>query len=823
MLKTHRKQTVQTTCAYCGVGCGLLMEPDTDAWKAKPDPKHPANLGRICHKGASLGQSLAAEGRILQASFRGQSLSPDQATTMIAERFQDIIATHGPEAIAFYVSGQMLTEDYYVANKFVKGILGTANIDTNSRLCMASTVAGHKRAFGADTVPGCYEDLDVCDLAVIVGSNMAACHPVLWQRLLQRDQPAKIIVIDPRQTATTEGADLHLPIKPGTDVALFQGLLHFLASHMPKPGDHIEGVAESLAAAKSYSITQVAKICQLAEDDIISFYQAFLQTEKTVSLFSQGVNQSRQGTDKVNSILNCHLYSGKIGKVGACPFSLTGQYNAMGGREVGGLANQLAAHMHLEDPQHRSLVQKYWQSPRIAERPGLKAVDLFASMARGEIKAIWIIATNPLVSLPNRQQIAAALQRCDFVIISECFHSNESLAFADMVLPASTWGEKDGTVTNSERCISRQRAFLAPVGDSLPDWLWICEVARKMGYAENFLYQKPADIFRSHAGLSAYQNNGQRSFDISGLMHITDDEYESLQPIQWPVNQQFPQGTARLFADGRYWTPSGKPRMQAIKLIEPKSADFPIVLLTGRNKDQWHSMTRTSRIKQLNQDEPYPSCLIHPKDLENYMLRHGLPNKPLFVYLHSPKGKLIVRLCGDSSIQRGSLFLPFHWGREFGENLSVNSLSTDVVDPISGQPELKWTPVRLSPCDMAYHGMMLSKQHYRHLAVSWWCRSPGGAFQSYCFADEHKIDNYWQWLAGFLNERVIASEWAYVMDSNRQNFRTYRMQNGEINCIIWLAAVQDQLDISGWNRAAIQQKPVSREFRQALLSGESCW
>src|SRR3989440_10983009 len=514
-------RATRTTCPYCGVGCGVFATPDNSGGAAiSGDPAHPANFGRLCSKGSALGETLSLEDRLLYPMIRCskgtmERVAWSDALDHVAHRFAHIIARDGPGAVAFYLSGQLLTEDYYVANKLMKGFIGSANVDTNSRLCMASSVAGHRRAFGADTVPGCYEDLDEADLLVLIGSNAAWCHPVLFQRMLANklERGARIVVIDPRRTDTAGDADLFLGLKPGTDTALFSGLLVQLADSGALDHDYIErhtsGFQPALARARSIagSVAATALATGLSEVDVADFFQMFRNTPRVVTMYSQGVNQSAQGTDKVNAIINCHLATGRIGKPGASPFSLTGQPNAMGGREVGGLANQLTAHMGFT-PLDIDRVRRFWRAPRIATHEGLKAVQMFEAIARGEIKALWVIGTNPAVSLPDADAARAALKKLELFVMSENVRSNDTVnAGAHVLLPAAAWGEKDGTVTNSERRISRQRAFLAPPGEARPDWWIVSEVARRMGFGDAFAFTSEADVFREHAALSAFENN----------------------------------------------------------------------------------------------------------------------------------------------------------------------------------------------------------------------------------------------------------------------------------------------------------------------------
>src|SRR6201985_2574793 len=578
-------KATSTTCPYCGVGCGVLATPDGDGAAAiSGDPSHPANLGRVCTMGLTLGEKVALENRLLHPMIRCSNgamerIAWSDALDHVAHRFAHIIARDGPGAVAFYLSGQLLTEDYYVANKLMKGFIGSANVDTNSRLCMSSSVAGHRRAFGADTVPGCYEDLDEADLLVLVGSNAAWCHPVLFQRMLANKQKrgARMVVIDPRRTDTAGDADLFLGVKPGTDTALFSGLLVHLADNGILDRDYVEnytsGFDDALARARSLagSVGATALATGLAEADVAAFFRMFGATPRVVTLYSQGVNQSAQGTDKVNAILNCHLATGRIGKPGASPFSLTGQPNAMGGREVGGLANQLAAHMGFTPPDI-DRVRRFWKAPRIATHEGLKAVQMFDAIGRGEIKALWVIGTNPVVSLPNADAAREALKKLELFVISENVRSNDTVnAGAHVLFPAQAWGEKSGTVTNSERRISRQRAFLTSPGETRPDWWILSEVGTRLGYGAGFEYKSAADIFREHAALSAFENNGSRDFDIGALSGMSDEAFDAMGPMQWPLREGA-QSQARFFDEGGFFTGDRKARFVAPEIPALRTA-----------------------------------------------------------------------------------------------------------------------------------------------------------------------------------------------------------------------------------------------------------
>ncbi len=616
----------RTTCPYCGVGCGIevVQEPGA-ALRLRGDKSHPANLGRLCSKGSALGETLDLEGRLLHPMVAGQRVGWEQALDTVANRFAGIIERHGPDAVAFYVSGQLLTEDYYVANKLMKGFIGSANIDTNSRLCMASSVAGHKRAFGSDTVSGCYEDWEQADLLVLTGSNTAWCHPVLYQRAYAAKQARpqmRVVVIDPRRTATCDIADLHLALKPGTDAILFSGLLAWL--YQQGHGDarfvaeHTEGLHEALELAAWYAPTPaaVAQHCGLDVSDVETFFRLFARTERTVTVYSQGINQSSSGTDKVNVIINCHLLTGRIGWPGMGPFSVTGQPNAMGGREVGALANQLAAHMELDNPRHLDRVGRFWNAARLASGPGLKAVDLFRAVERGEVRALWIMATNPAVSMPDANQVRRALGTCEFLVVSDCMAKTDTSVHADVLLPALAWGEKEGTVTNSERRISRQRVFLDTPGEARPDWWILSAFAKRLGYA-GFDYCSAHEVFIEHAQLSAFENNGERDFDLSGLAALSAAEYDTLAPVQWPVTSGETSARTRLFGNGGFFTPGRRARFVAVTPRPPgrgTSSEYPLVLNTGRVRDQWHTMTRTGKSPRLSGHVVEPYAELHPFD-----------------------------------------------------------------------------------------------------------------------------------------------------------------------------------------------------------------
>jgi assimilatory nitrate reductase catalytic subunit len=738
------QEPVRTTCPYCGVGCGVKAVPDGKGGaEITGDSEHPANFGRLCSKGSALGETLSRESRLLYPHIGNRRVSWDQAIAQVATEFARVRDAYGPESIAFYLSGQLLTEDYYVANKLAKGFLGTPHVDTNSRLCMASSVAGHKRAFGADVVPGCYEDLDIADLVILVGSNTAWCHPILYQRLQKARQTrgTRIVNIDPRRTATSEGCDLQLSLASGSDTCLWNGLLVYLTDNclidLDYIRDHTEGFCEALTVARERagSAAKVALHTGLAVDDVTSFFKLWASTQRIVTCYSQGVNQSIQGTDKVNAIVNCHLATGRIGTPGCGPFSLTGQPNAMGGREVGGLANMLAAHMGFSAAE-RDIVQRFWNAPHLVTGEGHKAVDMFDAIDDGSIKALWIMGTNPAVSMPRADAIRSALEKLEFLALSEVVNSNDTLTCASVRLPAHGWGEKDGTVTNSERRISRQRAFVEPAGEARADWWVMCRVAERLGWSEAFAYASAAEIFAEHAALSAFENDGNRVFNIGGLSGLRPDEYDALQPIQWPVIER-KIGMNRVFANARFATASGRARFVALAraLDRPAASDtWPMLLNTGRIRDQWHTMTRTGLVARLSSHAPEPFAEINPADAAQLGIA---PNS--IVRIATVHGTATVRASISDAVASGTIFVPIHWSGVNSSAGRIGSLVHSAVDAISGQPDLKATPARISAVDATFFGYAISKYEtpplaFADLDVVYWARIKVRTGYVYTFA-----------------------------------------------------------------------------------------
>ncbi|QPK65422.1 molybdopterin-dependent oxidoreductase [Methylomonas sp. LL1] len=823
--------SIKTTCPYCGVGCGIeatVIDAERHIVGIKGDAQHPSNFGRLCSKGTTLGDTVSLENRLLYPEINGRRCDWDSALNHVAEKFSHIIAEHGPDAVAFYVSGQLLTEDYYVANKLMKGFIGSANIDTNSRLCMSSAVVGYKRAFGADAVPCNYEDLEQTDLIVLVGSNTAWCHPIAFQRMRrakEQNPGLKIVVIDPRATSTCDIADLHLPIKPGMDGLLFNGLLAYLAETESLNQDfidnHCEGFAESLAMARASAgdFDQLLAGCGLAAADLAQLFVWFASSNKVVTVYSQGINQSSSGSDKCNAIINCHLATGKIGKPGCGPFSFTGQPNAMGGREVGGLANMLAAHMDLENPEHVDRVGRFWGSQRIANRQGLKAVELFDAIADGTVKAVWIIATNPVVSMPDADKVKRALQQCDFVVVSDCIARTDTVELAHVKLPAVGWSEKDGTVTNLERRISRQRPLFAPAGEARPDWWIISQVARRMGFA-GFGYQSSADIFREHAALSGFENDAEhelRDFDISAYADIDQDRFDSLQPVQWPVTAAASGGTARLFGDGRFYTNSGKARFIAVGPrgpLFPVDAEYPFTLNTGRLRDQWHTMTRTGLAAKLNSHRPEPTVEIHPEDAFRLRLQPaGL------ALLTSRWGNMLARVDITLSQQPGNLFVPMHWSGQLSSRGRVGALVNPVVDSLSGQPESKQTPVTIEPWPAAWQALVLSRQALDIDGCEYQVKIKGDGFWRYQLAGRAAIDDLPHWsrniMAGGRQDQDNCLEYR---DIEAGDYRLAQLDDQCLSACVFISA-KAVLPDPGWLGSLFAKPGLNRRERLSLLSG----
>ncbi|WLI77377.1 nitrate reductase [Kosakonia sp. H02] len=812
------RAATSTTCAYCGVGCGVKMQAQEGGFSASGDVAHPASLGRLCVKGSALGETLDLHGRLLHPEINRQPVSWDEALDAVAHGLQSIIKEFGPQAVAFYGSGQLLTEDYYVANKLMKGFIGAGNMDTNSRLCMASAVVGYKRAFGADAVPCSYQDLEIADCVILTGSNTAWAHPVVYQRLAQakKTRPAmRIIVIDPRQTATCDIADLHLPLHPGSDAALFCGALHEMVQRGKLDKEflqrHTEGAEETLLAASAWTLEKTADFCGLDMEPLQAFYQMIADSERLVTLYSMGVNQSSSGVDKCNAIINLHLATGNIGREGCGPFSITGQPNAMGGREVGGLANQLASHMGFT-AEEIDRVGRFWKSDNVTKKAGLNAVDLFRAIEEGRIKAVWIMGTNPLVSLPDADRVRAGLARCPLVIVSDVMRDTDTTRAAHICLPALAWGEKNGTVTNSERCISRQRAFLPAPGDARPDWWILSQVAQRLGFGEAFGYQHPAEIFREHAALSGFENAGSRAFDISALAHLSDQQWDELQPVQWPVNALHPQGAARLFTDNRFYHADEKARLIAIfprlPVNQPTTA-YPLVMNTGRVRDQWHTMTRTGKSARLMQHISEPFCQFHPNDAPD--IAAGA-----LLRVASSHGWLLLRAQPDSLQPRGQVFVPMHWNSPFSQQARVDALIEAHTDPLSGQPESKHMPVNLRRWKSAWQAeVFIRGNHESPPTTAYWSRVAQPGVTHFVMADSSLPADWMAWL----NEHYAVDRWVC---------QSARLGEDGFNLLAWSAGELQLAFYAHRQRphperqtivAAFTQAPRTAQQRLALLAG----
>jgi assimilatory nitrate reductase catalytic subunit len=768
----------RSTCPYCGVGCGVIIQSQgNQITGVRGDPEHPANRGRLCTKGQTLHLSAAPliqqQRRLqqpLRRAARGEPLNPvtwDDALDDVADRLANIVQEHGPDAIGLYVSGQLLTEDYYVFNKLAKGLLGTNNIDTNSRLCMSSAVAGYKASLGADAPPACYEDIAHAQTVFIAGSNMAWAHPVLMRRLedAKRANPAqRWIVADPRRTETAAAADLHLPLLPGTDVMLFHAMLHVmlwegLVDHAFIEA-HTKGFAELRDRVREFTPAHAAKVCGLKADDIVQAARWFAGVDgltggasggvtggvssspltgvsggaatgaartPTLSLYCQGLNQSSSGTDKNRSLINLHLACGQIGKLGAGPFSLTGQPNAMGGREVGGLCNLLSAHRDLSNAAHRAEVAALWGVPEVPAARGKSAVEMFQAAADGEIKALWIVCTNPAQSMPDQTMVRRALARAELVVLQEAYAGTATAAYADIVLPARSWGEKEGTVTNSERCISRVRAAVNGPGEARDDWAIAVAVARRLetrlasgrsaasargAPVDSLSLRERARVRAAGSTLAAHtlfpyssaesiwnehrESTRGRDLDITGLSYAALEQ----QPRQWPCPSGASQGQARLYTDNRFATADAKAVFAAPAwrpTAEVRDARFPVSLTTGRLRDQWHGMSRTGVLGRLFAHSPEPAIELHPQELAR---RHWTAGQ--LVRVKSRRGELVLPVQASEALVPAQAFIAMHWGSEFVSGLGVNALTPADFCAQSMQPELKHAAVRIEDAELPW-------------------------------------------------------------------------------------------------------------------------
>ncbi|WP_172153004.1 MULTISPECIES: nitrate reductase [Pseudomonas] len=709
---TQSHQITASTCCYCGVGCGVLIEHDDEKiLGVQGDPEHPANFGKLCSKGSTLHLTGDLDARALYPELRlGKGLARsrtdwDSALDHAANVFAETIREHGPDSVAFYISGQLLTEDYYAFNKLARALVGTNNIDSNSRLCMSSAVVGYKRSLGADAPPCNYEDIEQSDCVLIAGSNMAFAHPVLFRRLEEakaKRPDMQIIVIDPRRTDTCDLADLHLPIIPGSDVALFHGILHILMWEGWIDRAYIDAHTQGFDALKTlvrdYSPQMVSELCGISQDSLQQCARMIGSAPSFLSLWCMGLNQSSSGSAKNSALINLHLATGQIGKPGAGPFSLTGQPNAMGGRETGSLSNLLPGHRDAANPQHRAEVARHWGVDALPDSTGLTAIELFEAVRVGKIKALWIACTNPAQSLPDQNKVHEALATCPFVVVQEAFFTTETCHYADLLLPAASWGEKEGTVTNSERRVSHVRRAVPAPAEARPDWAITSDFARRLekllrpGLPSLFDFDNPQALFEEYKHLTA-----KRDLDLSGLSYAILDNQG---PQQWPFPAGATQGTERLYGDSRFPTENGRARFHADPYRAPKEkrdARFTLTLNTGRLRDQWHGMSRTGTAARLFGHVEEAALSLHPDELRRLRLQAGD-----LVKVRSRRGSLIVQVQADEAIRSGQAYLPMHWGNRFLKGLGTNVLTLPAFDPLSKQPELKHAGIQVEKVDLPW-------------------------------------------------------------------------------------------------------------------------
>jgi assimilatory nitrate reductase catalytic subunit len=828
---------INTTCPYCGVGCGIkVSNSDSSSSQAvviNGDNYHPANFGKLCIKGKNLADTLDNENRLITPKINNKVQKWSRTLDFVASKINQSIEEYGRESVGFYVSGQLLTEDYYVANKLMKGFVGSGNIDTNSRLCMSSAVSAHKRAFGEDIVPMSYSDITKADLIVLAGSNLAWCHPVLYQRI--REEKARrpeltLVIIDPRVTASTELADLHLPIKAGHDVTLFNGLLNFLNQHGFINQDSLSsvdksiGLKQALVNAKEDSL--LLSSTGLSDNEIEKFYQLFANKKKVVTLFSQGINQSKQGTDQVNGIINCHLVTDKIGKTGCGAFSITGQPNAMGGREVGALANTLASHIEFSDSHLHDALADFWQTDNLAKKEGLKAVDLFDAVESGKIKVLWIMATNPLVSMPNHEKIKQALLKCPLVIVSDCVASNDTLNYADVILPAQTWGEKSGTVTNSERRISRQRSFLKPFGQAKPDWWIISEVAKRMGFSEQFSYDSEHQIFAEHASLSGLNNKGSRAFDISAFSKLSADQYQRLQPFQWPQPKGLPikVNEQNFFTKGRYYHDNNKARVIAIKSNTDIDSSHLFTLNTGRNRDQWHTQTRSGKSGILSQRHPEPEVEINQADAALLNIKNGQ-----LVAIDTDDKRVaeqhLIRARVTKTQREKELFIAIHWSASNFNQGCVSKFVEANMDAISGQPAFKHSKVTIKPWHYCSEAMLVVRNTINENFATYQVEQKITGGYCYYLASTESPKVFFERLNNFVLTNVKkmtehnVSKVLNASDSAKSYYRKSYFVQDDMQATILVSQQKDDLP-QGWV-SQIFTLSESIQAKRNMISGDS--
>lgn len=821
------QQTIdcKTTCPYCGVGCGVIAQMGGDRnGRIIPDKEHPANLGRLCSKGTALATTFALNDRLLSPKIRENDIlhecTLEEAMDKVAKKFRTIIDEYGADAVAFYVSGQLLTEDYYAINKLAKGVIGTANIDTNSRLCMASAVVAHKKSFGADLVPAIYEDVEICDLLIFSGHNAAWTHPVLLRRAEQNKDQFRI-VIDPRETETAKMANLHLKIKPQTDVRLWNGLCAYLLKNGDIDDEFIDKHTNGITAFKQalekddQSLRAIARDCGISTNELEIFFEYFAKTPKTITLFSQGSNQSVQGVNKGLAVINAHLITGRIGKKGAAPFSITGQPNAMGGREVGGLANTLACHMEFDEASI-DLVSRFWRSDVVPQKAGLKAVDMFRAIEDGKIKAIWIIATNPMVSMPDTNQIARALKKCEMVVVSDVVEHNDTLSFADVQLPAAAWGEKDGTVTNSDRIISRQRTFLTNENVH-PDWWLIKEIGQRIcpEKANMLDWQSPAEVFDEYARMTAFENNG-RFLNLSGLVDLGQEEYDNLSPTRWPVLKKG-ESAGRLFKNGKFQTKDGCANIIIVQPTPPAmdtDSEFPLALNSSRIRDQWHTMTRTTTSFRLNQHIKEPIIDIHPKAATKYGIQNGR-----LAIIKTRYGNAIAKVNITKDMRENDIHLPMHFSKNFAPFGRSNQLVNPFTDPLSGQPEFKHTPANIAPYKEQWHGFILINKNVEIWNdIGFWADDIIWRRTMLENADLYEIAGINEFSA--LNKIFETGEIVSLDDAKNQSLRRAKLIDNKLCAIAFITNIERNLPAKDWLIECFGKEEITGLERAAILLGK---
>jgi ferredoxin-nitrate reductase len=710
-------ESFKTLCPYCGVGCGLEVSPPaasgkminrdeegTPIWKVQGDRAHPSSEGMICVKGATIAESLH-KSRLTHPMMRDsldqpfRQVSWEEALTRIVSRIQSVRFNQGADAICMYGSGQFQTQDYYVAQKLLKGCLGTNNFDANSRLCMSSAVSGYTQSFGSDGPPCCYEDLDLTDCAFLIGTNTAECHPIIFNRLRKRhkkNRNVKLIVVDPRCTETAKVADLHLAIKPGTDIDLLNGIAYILMrdGHTDTPflDECTRGFGYYATVICHYPPEVVAEKCGIAVTDLEKAAQYWAKSKRVLSLWSMGINQSSEGTAKVRTLINLHLMTAQIGKPGAGPFSLTGQPNAMGGREAGGLSHILPGYRVVKNSTHRAEVESLWGLPegRISPNPGLTVWDMILGLETGDVGFFWISATNPAVSMPDLERTKAALLRSPFTVYQDAYYPTETAAYAHVLLPAAQWSEKSGVMTNSERRVTLCPKFREPPGEARADWEVFAEVGRRLGFADQFQFTTAAEVFAEFTQLTR-----DRPCDQTGITH---ERLTQEGPTQWPCSDRnlfTPEQTARLYTNMRFNTPDGRAIFAAYHsrgLAEPPDPDFPFVLTIGRLYGHWHTMTRTGRIPKTLKMHPNPFIEVHPRDAESVGIENGE-----WLEVRSRRGTLKLPVVVTKNISPGTVFVPMHWGALWADDAEANMLTHSEACPDSKQPELKACAVQLVP------------------------------------------------------------------------------------------------------------------------------